>query len=285
MNRGYYLRRFINIIRVFSEFTFSRFKWLGTSSSSRSEVEFHAHLLIIKKPIYAKIARTCIESFLHYHPNSKIYIHHDQKTSRSLILHLFLVRLFRRNRLHFVRLNRENSWQFEKLSLIKSLDNTSDIYLDADLRFNGQLKLTSSITFFVEEESFLFRLRDSRNSDGVSTLSTNRNTSIFAWGKHFPSHELQPRLDDLYFDLERFIPECERRSQYLGHLREQIALSLFVDLMQVEVNYVKKRDAQFDRSLVESSYFGATGSLFSPFGHKSIAHRIINYFFGTRRNS
>jgi hypothetical protein len=171
------------------------------------------------------------------------------------------------------------------LELFKTLKSSKDVFLDADLKFNGSLPEFTNITFFVKEENFFAKLDHLQKSTNKITFCTNRNTSIFSWGKACLDFKQLSILDELYENLEEFLVPGDRYNQYVGHLREQIAMSILVQLLEKDINYLKDSDSQFDGKLVESSYFGATGSLYSALGHKPLRDRTFSYFFGKSKNS
>lgn len=232
----------------------------------------------MKKPIYAKVARTCVESFLYHHPNAQVSIYCDRTTIAPSRRKLFLVRLFKPKVLNFKLINSNDAWQVSKLYLLTQLRSPNDVFLDADLKFNGRLPLINTITFFVAEETFVIKGSKYSSIKLQTTTCTNRNTSIFSWGGKIPTKTQFEILDKIYNSLEDLLPSDIKSGEYLGRLREQISISIFVDLLQEDIEFVKFRDKQFDGTFVESSYFGATGSIFSALGSRTLKSKFAALF-------
>lgn len=187
--------------------------------------------------------------------------------------------------MNIILLNSHDSWQASKLLLLTLLSSPDDIFLDADLRFNASLPPINSITFFVKEETFLVK-QINKSLDKLEPLvCTNRNTSVFTWGGKTPNLTQLKILDEIYENLEQILVEGTKYDEYIGRLREQVSISIFVDMLGFEVEFIKMQDGQFDGELVESSYFGATGSRFTAFGRHGLRSRVYDYFFGKSKNS
>jgi hypothetical protein len=130
--------------------------WLEYSACSNSNQGlFRIHLLVVKQKKYVPISRMCVISFLHFHPNSKVFLHADRHTLP--FLQKWNLREKYANSIKFVEiLDSENkTWQDLKLQLIYQLSGTSDIFIDADLKWNGPLDEfmleDRYVYFFVEE--------------------------------------------------------------------------------------------------------------------------------------
>jgi len=279
------LTRIKTLTRNSLDYTILRIKWLLSKSNYESSSNIHAHLLVVKKPIYAKVVRTCIESFLYHHPDSQVSIYCDKATISSLRRRLFLVRLLKANVFTLKLIDSDDTWQTSKLFLLTQLNSPNDIFLDADLKFNGRLPLLRTITFFVKEENFLVQPQRTNILESKTLASTNRNTSIFSWSGKVPDAAQFQILDEIYSSLEDILLPDAKREEYLGRLREQISISIFVDILKMDVGYIKFEDSQFDGKIVESSYFGATGSLFGALGNRTLRSKIGAYFLGSSKNS
>ena len=248
-----------------------RAKWLFSSANNQERIT--VHLLVVKNPVYALLARTCVESFLHYHPNAQVIIHYDDVTFISLLNNLRAVMRLRKNHISFLAVQPSLSWQEDKLKLIISINGSFDFFLDADLRFNGPLTLHEKPVFLVKEEYFQILGPIGALSITSRIKCKNKNTSVFSWGGHkLQTADLQ-LLYYLYENLDSHLLDSERKREYVARLREQITLSAFFDIQNIEVLFIKTGDGQFDGSFIESSYYGATSSYFGVVGRRSIWRR------------
>ena len=82
------LLRFIlkHVKFLFSEIdaVFRLFKWQHLSPKNKSLENFKVHFLVVKDVKYIKVLKICIDSFLYWHPESKITIHADSFTYGNL---------------------------------------------------------------------------------------------------------------------------------------------------------------------------------------------------------
>lgn len=250
-----------------------RFRWLFQNSKFANLENLSAHLLVVKNPVYARLARTCVESFLHYHPNSQVVIHYDTRTWNALKRQLCFLRLFRRGRLRFERLSDVPIWQESKLDIILSISGTNNIFMDCDLRWNGAAPLPSnrSILYFVKErtlESYkgVLEVLPSRfHSFGVALM---KNTSVFSWSYLNLSDASKERVKAVWLE---FQSNCKRsykpEVQSVSRISEQIVLSILPDLEGYPFTFLKELDQQFDGSVCESSYYGASQGRFAIWGN------------------
>lgn len=228
--------------------------------------ELVAHLLIVKKLEYIKIAQICVRSFLYFHPTSKIIVHTDNSTytkSRR--------KLKRHNVVVINDCDANTPWQISKINIAVNLESKNSLLIDADLKWNGPVFLTGKPTFFVKEFCFM---NDSKYAEIFATGEWKRylnfsmkNTSIFSPGnkplsnleKDF-SYSIKQEFDGLVSQSNLDLKVKEE----LSRISEQVALSLLFEDSMCE--FVKETDAQFDGQVVESSYFGATGTRFGLLG-------------------
>jgi hypothetical protein len=221
-----------------SEMSLAKWKLLSTRGSRKDQLR--SHMLLVKNLKYVKIAETCIYSFLFYHPNSQVTIHCDTITFDQA--NITFRKLIERGRVHpkLIEESEKKTWQEMKMSVLLNLNGSSDFFMDADLRWNGISPSTSGIHFFVKEfqlktqenyQKILLKLNDPRYRDAFMW-----NTSYFTFaGIHETSVNLR-EVSDLEKEIKKII-DC------------------------TEFNMVEK-DGHKDGSFLESSYYGATGTVF-----------------------
>jgi hypothetical protein len=150
----------------------------------------------VKNPSYAYVSQVCIESFLYFHPNAKVVVHGDQRTEKSIRIALRMV-MVRRDLEIIIDQDPSLTWQEQKVNLILQLSGTNDIFIDADLKWNGSMPNRKGICFFVEE--FIFAENPFYNEVlpkinlKVQLENSMKNTSFFSWGgeKFDPSKKHQ----------------------------------------------------------------------------------------------
>lgn len=243
-------------------------KYLYLPKSSVGQSEYLANLLVVKKPIYAGIAKICVESFLYFNPFCNVVVHVDSNTHKEVSRKLR--RLINRGKVSVNLLeDQDSSWQELKLKLALSMKNTDEFFMDADLRWNGPIPNLESPKFFVEEFSFQDRepylsLIHSKNWEFGKNLSM-KNTSFVYWGSSHPDAEYKQVVDRVMIYLEKYCSEASMQfieKESLMRISEQVALSILVDYLKIPITFLKEVDGYRDGSFVESSYFGATGSYF-----------------------
>ena len=244
------------------------FRYLYLAPTVESNVSMEAHLLVVKKPIYAPIVKVCVESFLYFHPKSCVVIHLDSITINEVSKKLHKVISRGRVKTKLVE-NDDLSWQELKLNLILGLGNPQKFFMDADLKWNGPIPPIRNITLFVDEFKF-------KNNSFYSPLFKNdffqryiecsmKNTSFFYWGNHNPKAEYQTLIHEMMIEVSRSTENPDNSTEFNSNTRrisEQIALSLLVETTGEKVDFLKHSDGYKDGSFVESSYYGATGSHF-----------------------
>ena len=243
-------------------------KYRNSVARNHSSNDYIANLLVVKKPIYARLAKLCAESFLFYNPKCKVVVNVDSATELAVSTAFRKVMKKRDIEIRNIGEN-DKSWQDIKLSIIFKMQEPNEFFMDADLRWNGPIPTLNGLTFFVNE----FKLKANPpyskllESSGwqSSREFTMKNTSFLFWGDY------KPTVSDI-----TFIDQAMRKIQDLCRkgvippedaisiirIIEQIALSALVDVRNQEVKFLKKVDGYRDGSFVESSYFGATGSAF-----------------------
>jgi hypothetical protein len=230
--------------------------------------EYLANLLVVKKPVYAGIAKICAESFLHFNPSCNLIIHVDSNTHKEVSKRLR--KLIKRGKVSLHLLDEQDlSWQELKLNLALKMKDRNEFFMDADLRWNGPIPNLDAPKFFVEE--FLFQNREpylslinSKNWEFGQKLSM-KNTSFIYWGSSQPDTECQKVVERIMTFLHRYCAETSMElieKESLMRISEQVALSVLVDYLKIPITFLKEVDGYRDGSFVESSYFGATGSVF-----------------------
>lgn len=234
----------------------------------KSSYEYVANLLLVKQPIYAQLARVCVESFLYFNPKCKIVIHVDSVTESIVSRTLKKISVNKGIEIRNVG-GEDKSWQEIKLRIILEMKNPNEFFMDADLRWNGPIPQLIGTTFFVNE----FKLKDDPVYLKLLEFSrweseyefTMKNTSFIYWGDYKPAYGDKIFIDKAMKTVQEacikgIIPQ-ENQSAIM-RISEQIALSILVDVKHLNVNFLKEIDGYRDGSFVESSYFGATGSSF-----------------------
>jgi hypothetical protein len=236
--------------------------------SKAGQREYLANLLVVKKPVYAGIAKICVESFVHFNPSCNVIVHVDSNTHKEVSRKLR--KLIKRGKvsLHLLE-DQDSSWQELKLNLALNMKNINEFFMDADLRWNGQIPNLDNPKFFVEE--FLFQNREpylsltnSKNWEFGQNLSM-KNTSFIYWGLSHPDVEYQRIVERIMVILQQYCSEASMElieKESFMRISEQVALSVLVDYLKIPITFLKEVDGYRDGSFVESSYFGATGSVF-----------------------
>jgi hypothetical protein len=236
-----------------------------SESSQQSLLGNRIHILVVNSFYYVLLAQICINSFLKYNPHFNFVIHTDSR----------LVKLLRRRFKSLIKFNRVEviedldqalTWQRSKLGVILAMNGTNDIFMDADLRWNGPLIETKGITFYLREFSL-----------GSSALYTNAfpnyglapdhhmyNLSFFTFGGYVLSVSDIDEVLSLQQEIEQLVSESLAPSDILAirRMSEQLALSIAVCRFSASVSTLKSADQRSDGDFVESCYFGATGLTF-----------------------
>lgn len=242
--------------------------YLYLPKSKVGQRKYLANLLVVKKPIYAGIAKICVESFIHFNPSCHVIIHVDLITLKEVSRNLRKLIKKGKVSLHLLE-DKNSSWQELKLNLVLSMKDINEFFMDADLRWNGRIPDLDSPKFFVEEFFFQDRepylsLINSENWEFGKTISM-KNTSFIYWGSSHPDAEYQQIVEKVMFFLEQYCGDASMElieKESLMRISEQVALSTMVDNLKIPITFLKEVDGYRDGSFVESSYFGATGSIF-----------------------
>jgi hypothetical protein len=256
--------------RVRTQTNLLRYQYLPQRNQNYQEIT--ANLLVVKNSKYSELAQTCINSFLHFHPNSTIILHADQNTMPSLMTWIPRSRFSKSIELISVE-NREEPWQIQKLKLILELAGTKEIFMDADMRWNGHLKVDfqneKRINFLVREfdldsHEVFSKMIVAKEFEHFSSASMFNTSFVCFSGLSLTNIEkdqvLKLQRQIVSFAQDWAIGEVERTS--VIRISEQLALSLSVSIWGKPVGTVKEFDDCKDGSFLESSYFGATGFKF-----------------------
>jgi len=246
------------------------FRWYLSIAKNRNLIsEGRAHLLVVRSPIYAGMASICSRSFAYYNPKFCLIIHADEQTLKRVRRKTWLARKLSPRLIQIVRVpNSQLTWQEQKLRLVISLSGTSDIFMDADLRWNKSLPdFEEKIYFLVEEfkvEKSELSIEDTFLGKKIPHSFMMKNTSFFCWNKMKITKEDQVNLFDIYKSI--FYGDSKTTKMNQAHLSEQLALSMLIIEPSYNISYLKSTDSQYDGGIVESSYFGASGRRFGIFG-------------------
>lgn len=271
--RGYLsLRRFLRIIesllnkrRTSKELS----RWKKSTSALASHKEIKAHVMLTRDNRYVDLAEICIHSFFHHHPKTTFTLHCDKSTLNHVYSKFHKEIAEGKIQVQLIDNKGEKNWQEQKLDLILAMNGTSDIFLDADLRWNGALSEENWKALFLVRE---FELKDKSpfreilgNFNNLPPNSSMKNVSVFSFGGY--------KLSNTEFTSVRNTMDSYREivdsptvgildKVAVGRVIEQFALSVCSELWNAEISYVKESDAPMDGGKVESCYFGATGGTF-----------------------
>lgn len=230
-------------------------------------VASRVHILVVKSGSYVPVAKVAVFSFLYWNPKSEIFVHCDSNTSNALRYEFR--NLITANKVTIQQdMDDSKPWQVSKMQLVLSINNSKDIYMDADMRWNAPCPIITNPLFYVYE----FKFAEHREFSALYSqlLSTNwpnssmSNTSFVTFNGQNINQESISRVIVLHDQIinwaEQFPDENENKKQIM-RLAEQIALSVILE-DSLEFKYLKSSDSRLDGQFVETSYFGATGLSF-----------------------
>lgn len=247
--------------------------WQYSPARNVSDESLIAHLLVVKNSMYSQIAKICTLSFLHYHPKSRVIIHVDESTHLAVAKWAKSCVFAESITVQLVETEPQESWQVQKTNLVLSLSGTRDLFVDADMRWNGPINLkdyySKTVCFFVEE----YRIS---NHDKLSKMlehpDFSRYGSASMWNTSFicfsgfslsatQKHEILELQNRIIHYAKTHMSE-ESLSTSTIRISEQLAISLAATNWDVHLKALKLDDGYKDGSFLESSYFGATGTHF-----------------------
>jgi hypothetical protein len=163
----------------------------------------------------------------------------------------------------------QKTWQEIKMSLILSLSN-GEIFMDADLRWNGAInKALKETTFFAKEYSLVenspYRQVLRKLGFKLSPDLFMLNVSFFTFGEEVVSSEFRARAWKLWNEYINILEDDEFGKddrKDLNRVIEQFLISILVVEFALHANILKQSDKHLDGEFVESCYFNATGFTF-----------------------
>jgi hypothetical protein len=245
-------------------------KWGYFTNPKASKIRHSAELLVVKKEIYADIAKICIQSFLYWNREAVVSVHCDDHTFSNLKKWNSSNRF--KSRIQILNTYRGDirNWQDIKLEVLLSLSGSHTFFMDADLRWNAPLLIqTSAPTFLVKE----FKLKNrapykqiiENNSLNKYLEASMWNTSFFTFSGFKISEEQMREIQEIHLKLLQIIQGDDigrDDKSSLVRLAEQLAISIAAQSWEVRLDSLKEVDGFKDGSFLESSYFGATGATF-----------------------
>lgn len=253
--------------------SYRRIRWLTSTSRTANCSPFKIHLLVVKQPIYAKLARTCVESFLYFHPNTQVIIHCDQVTLNSLKRAFRILKLLRRRVISLQLLPNNDVWQMNKLKIILDISGTQEIFMDCDLRWNGLMSNEKDgvLCYFVKEKYLTLYegMAEALTSNLQDYLRTSmKNTSYFTWSGANLDHQHKLAVIEMYNQIMNLqILKNSPEFESIKRISEQIVLSIMPEQYSLPFKFLKNSDRQFDGTICESSYYGASGGRFAIWGN------------------
>lgn len=267
------LRRGLGLLRARYSRAFDLFRWENFKADELNSDHLRVHLLVIKNSKYSQIARICTTSFLHFHPKSTVIIHVDEYTQGPVTAWVSKSKFTRSIKIELQRNSKQQSWQVQKTNLVVGLSGSLDIFVDADMRWNGPIDSenlkSSTILFFVEE----YKIVENKNfASMLEHVEFNKFNKASMWNTSFVTfsgYSLNDAQKNQIIELQNKIIEYASRfmkeetlSSSTIRISEQLAISLAVSSWDVAVGAIKKVDGYKDGAFLESSYFGATGTQF-----------------------
>jgi len=252
---------------------YSILKYQYFFQKDQSQENLKINLLIVKNPKYSELARLCVFSFLHFHPNSTVILHCDEKTIASVTRWSHNSKFSKSISVQNLKNDLNESWQLQKMKLIFSLSGTSEIFIDADMRWNAPLRLdlekTTDVYFFVKE----YRLVDNPifsemllNQNFLSYQNSSMfNTSFVCFSGLVINESEKQSVLNIHRAINLYVQEADlegAEKESITRISEQLALSLAVSKWDRPIMALKENDGCKDGAFLESSYFGATGFQF-----------------------
>ena len=213
------------------------------------------------------MARTCVSSFLYFNPDYRVIIHCDAFVAP------YAIREFEKSKFRDrIEISTDQTdatkWQELKLNLIVSLKETHDIFMDADLRWNGQLKQRRAITFLTCEYEMNQKspARQIVKKLGIANENPKMyNVSLFSFGGVSLSKAQENELFSTYKGFDDLLHQSDiglLDKQVFNRLSEQFTLSVHAPRWGAPIEALKSTDSPRDGGIVESTYFGVTGDTF-----------------------
>lgn len=227
--------------------------------------EKHVHLLCMKREEYIRPTIDCLNSFWEFNPEYRAVIWIDELISAKA--NFVIQSLDRRDRVEIRRIPAPNrEWQWNKLQIILKFLNDSDFFCDADIIWNGSIKLELAPMFFIRE--YDLRSRAAFNYL-IRTYFPIVATSVFMYNVSIVFLGTLSSNNTFKKECEAFYQICfeAKSDDFLRHndlpeirrMCEQIAISVAVSRIgNCTPSVLKESDAVMDGGLAESFYLGAT---------------------------
>ena len=223
------------------------------------------HILIVGSKDYVLLAETCIWSFLRYHPSTQFRLH----VGEDLIPYVKrrLKSLVSINVAEIIQVESAlKDWQALKLQIILNMSGSTDLFMDADLRWNDKLPVLSKVTAYLIEFEMIEPFLPSQICELFQRRYPGKmvNLSFFTFSGISISEKAQNKIIALQkqISLLSFHEELSVQEREKCRMSEQIALSVGLNLQSLKINSLKLFDSRNDGQFVESCYFGATGLTF-----------------------
>lgn len=227
-----------------------------------------AHILIVNNSQYIDLAKIASYSFLNHNKGVKLNIHTDVSLSSEIN---FKFKGAVKRGLVDITIHtewKEEKWQVCKLDLLRLVAQNGDLYFDADTRWFTNFTPTKDPIFLVREYSLTSRF-PYRNF--IKTRFSNAsqdwhmlNTSVVFFGTQLTKNEIFIEdIQEIHNDYLGFLDKLdlgEIDKLNLYRLTEQLAISVATQKNFSEIGLLKEKDLIRDRKIVDSCYFGATGS-------------------------
>lgn len=233
--------------------------------NSNLNSQFKCHIMVVGSLNYVLLSEICVYSFLKFNPKSIFLIHTEKRLKR--VLNLRYAKLIRSgNVIIETDIENEIEWQSSKLELILGMNGSRDIFMDADLRWNGPLLQPGNVTFFLREFKltenpiFASAFPEFPSSSDIYMY----NLSFFTFSNFSLSSQ---ETEDIRFNQKRIAhlqPQGLEEKDILAvqRMSEQLAMSICLSKSRHPIETLKDLDTRNDGSFVESCYFGATGLTF-----------------------
>ncbi len=263
------IRRMIAVTRTFGKELERRLFLIRWGIPRRSKgLNYTAHILVVKNPVYLRIGKIAIGSFLYHNPGSRVLIHCDPSTRDAAFTEYRYY--LKRNLVHIIEAQSESgTWQLQKIELLEMIANQEKhFYMDCDVRWNDSLDLPEKCAYYVSEfkliEKSPFRELLSSLDLFDQKIQMMNTTFVYLYPGCFTSEELL-KMRKLHNQFQRTCASgnvAKLDVEVIERLSEQLAFSVFLSQSGKDHVALKSKDGHRDGSFLESSYFGATGVQF-----------------------
>jgi hypothetical protein len=242
-----------------AKLTYFRSTWLLRQPRA-SENTRVVHFLVIKEPYYATLVQSAVESYLFNNAGCKVVIHCDGNTIQILKRKLLFSRVRHPDSIFFSLVLYNLDWRIEKFRLLLSLHSSNDLFLDADTLTHCKIGNFQKPVFFAHEGNVKFSslgLSPNIIFENLFESFNSNNTTAFGWG----GVSLAPGEVEVAWEIFRALDVAFAGTDR-SRIVEQLAISIFVDWLKLDTDFVKSSGAQFNREVISTSYYGATSAKF-----------------------